>query len=71
MWCAAAMTMLMVHRDIDPYEKSIKIHSQTFFIFGAVGFIQSTNIIGVFHNSHLHYQTNSEITKQPCEHFHK
>jgi hypothetical protein len=71
MWDAASMIMPMVHRDIDPYEKSIKIHSQTIFIFGAVGFIQSTNIFGIFHNNHLHDQTNSEITKQLCEHFHK
>jgi hypothetical protein len=71
MWGAASMTMPMVYRDIDPYEKSIKIYSQTILIFGAVGFIQSTNIFGVFHNSHLYDQTNSEITKQPCEYFHK
>ena len=71
MWVAASITMLMVHRDIDPYEKSIKIHSQTILIFGAVGFIHFTNIFVVFRNSHLHGQTNSEITKQLCEHFHK
>jgi hypothetical protein len=68
---AASMTMPMVRRDIDPYEKSIKIYLQTILIFGAVGFIQSTNIFVVFYNSHLHGQTNSEITKQLCEHFHK
>jgi len=36
MWSAASMTMPMVHRDIDPYEKSIKIQSQTILVFGAV-----------------------------------